>query len=156
MRIWKKFIMPIFVLTFLISCSSGSNDITIKNKTFASNLFVQKVENSTSSEELTKNISNKEKIEQVFQMVDGLEVEEKQREDVFEMMNSDDLYTFVFTDKNKFETGKEPPYAFYALEDGTFLFTHEGLNSVRKKPVVTTEKHKDLLQEIMQHFDVDF
>ncbi|TYS89900.1 hypothetical protein [Rossellomorea aquimaris] len=55
-------------------CSNGEQVIEIENKEKASSLFIQKVENDTSSEELTKVVSDKQQIEQVLTMAEGLEV----------------------------------------------------------------------------------
>src|SRR5699024_7503282 len=128
--------------------------IKIDNKSFAEVLFVQKVEGNSSNEDLTKKISEPSKIKEILNMVEGVKVQEVEEKSLFETLKSQNTYMFSFSEELK--SAEEMPYAFYVLKDGTLVFTHDKVNSVRKKPLVSSDKHKDLLNEIKDKLELDF
>ncbi|MFG6147637.1 hypothetical protein [Halobacillus sp. B23F22_1] len=71
------------------------------------------------------------------------------------MLESQDSYMFNFFESQTLETG-QVPYAFYILEEATFVFTFDDIDSVREKPLLTTENHPRLLKGIKKVLDVDF
>ncbi|WP_042351370.1 hypothetical protein [Bacillus massiliigorillae] len=151
-----RFISLLIVLLVLSACSDKQEEvIEIKDKHFSGKLWVQKVENITSTEEQMKMTTNKQMIEQILSMVDGLAVKEMNNEKMLEKMKSQDSYFFSFAEGTKMEIAKPMPYAFIVLKDGTFIFTHKDVHSVTK-PLVTIEKHPDLLEEMKQLVKVEF
>jgi hypothetical protein len=149
-------IVPFIVMTFLLStCSGNEETIKLEDKSFASTLFIQKVEDNSSAEEMTKIVKDEEKIEQILAMIEGLKVEETNNEYALDEMKLQKTYIFNFFEGEKMETAKEVPYAFSVLEDGTFIFTHNDFNSPQV-PRITLEKHKELLDDIKQLFEIDF
>lgn len=117
-------------------------------------LFIQKVEDNASSEEMTKIVKDKQKVKKILTMIEGLKVKETNSEYVLEQMKSQNTYIFSFSEDENIETGVVP-YAFNVLNDGTFIFTHEKVNSLQK-PRITTGKHQDLLNEMKQLLEIDF
>lgn len=115
---------------------------------------MQKVEGNSSNEDLTKKISEPSKIKEILNMVEGVKVQEVEEKSLFETLKSQNTYMFSFSEELK--SAEEMPYAFYVLKDGTLVFTHDKVNSVRKKPLVSSDKHKDLLNEIKDKLELDF
>lgn len=146
----------IFTILLTISaCSQSEEVIKIKDKNLSSMLFIQKVEDNSSNEEMTKVVKDKQKIEQILTMIEGLKVKDTNSEYVSDVMKSQNTYMFGFSEGEKMETGKKIPYAFYILENGTFIFPHNDFNALQE-PRVTLEKHKELLDEIKNRLDIDF
>ncbi len=81
-----------FVIGLLSACSNSDEIIKIDNKSFAKVLFVQKVEGSSSNEELTKKISETAKIKEILNMVEGIKVQEAEEESLFETLKSQNTY----------------------------------------------------------------
>jgi hypothetical protein len=79
-------------------CSDGEQVIEIEHKEKAGSLFIQKVENDSSSEELTKVVNDKQQIEQILTMAEGLEVKKISTEETMEKMKETDTYMFVFSE----------------------------------------------------------
>jgi len=42
------------------------------------------------------------------------------------------------------------------LGDGTFIYTHDKVNSVRQKPLISVEKHKDMVSELKDKLEINF
>ncbi|WP_010529145.1 hypothetical protein [Lentibacillus jeotgali] len=118
-------------------------------------LFIQKVEDNTSSEEMTKVIKDKQKIKQVLTMVEGLKVKETNSENITDQLKSQNNYSFNFSKGEKLETSKRVPYSFTVLSDGTFIFPYKDFNSLQK-PRITIEKHKELFNDIKQLLEINF
>lgn len=147
----------LLIILFVLSACSGNEIevIEINNKNFSNALFIQKVVDDSSTEEMTKMVSDQQKIEKILTMVDGLKVEETNTDYMFKEMKSRNTYMFVFTEGEELPLEKEIPYAFNVLEDGTFFFSYKNVNS-HQKPRKTIEKHKDLLNEMKQLLEIDF
>ncbi|MFD2922719.1 hypothetical protein [Halobacillus naozhouensis] len=143
-----------FVIGLLSACSNSGEVIKIDNKSFAEVLFVQKVEGRSSNEEMTKKISERAKIKEILNMVEGIKVQEAEKESLFGTLKSQNTYMFSFSKELK--SAEEVPYVFYALNDGTFIFTQDKVNSSRKAPLISTERHKYLLNEIKEKLKLDF
>jgi hypothetical protein len=157
--IWMREAFNLFVFficfTTLHACSNQETISNIETKDFAKALFVQKVENSTSTEELTELITDPAKIQSTLDLVDGLPVKETTSDKVFKMMKAEDTYMFYFSKTDEMVTGKVP-YAFYILGDGHVIFTHGDVDELLEKPLMTTETHEDLLDDVRQRLKVDF
>ena len=136
-------------------CSNGEQVIEIENKEKAGSLFIQKVENDSSSEELTKVVSDKQQIEQVLTMAEGLEVKKINSEVTMEKMKASNTYMFVFSEGKGIESGKKATFAFYALENGTFIFPYRDFNSPQE-PLITVERQKGLLDEMKKLIEITF
>ena len=91
----------------------------------------------------------------VATMVEGLKVKETDTDYMLAEMKAQDSYSFSFAEGEKMESGKQAPYSFVVLNDGTFLFTHKDVNSPQK-PRMTIEKHKNLLKEMKDLLEMDF
>ncbi|ASK64168.1 hypothetical protein CFK37_19445 [Virgibacillus phasianinus] len=143
------------VIFLLSACSENEEVVKVKEKGLSGQLFIQKVENNTSSEEMTKMIKDKQKIKKILTMVEGLKVKETSNENAFDQMKSQNSYTFIFSKGEKLETVKKAPYAFHVLSDGTFIFPYKDFNSLQK-PRKTVEKHKELFNDIKQILEIDF
>jgi hypothetical protein len=139
----------------LCGCSNSEQVKEIENKDKAGSLFIQKVENDTSSEELTKVVDDKQQIEQVLAMIEGLEVKKISSEEAVEKMKGSNTYMFAFLEGKEIESGKKAPFAFYALENGTFIFPYSDFNSPQE-PLITVESQKGLLDDIKQLFELTF
>lgn len=150
MSINKYFICFTLILFFLHSACSGSEQvIEIKSKDSLKTLLIEKVDGNSSSEEMTKIVKDKDKIENVLSMIEGLKVKESSSEYVFDEIKSQSTYTFSFFESEEIESGKEVPYAFSVLNYGTLIFSHKDVGS----PItlrITTAKDKDLLNDINQ------
>lgn len=150
MSINKYFICFTLILFFLLSACSGSEQvIEIKSKDSLKTLLIEKVDGNSSSEEMTKIVKDKDKIENVLSMIEGLKVKESSSEYVFDEIKSQSTYTFSFFESEEIESGKEVPYAFSVLNYGTLIFSHKDVGS----PItlrITTAKDKDLLNDINQ------
>ena len=129
--------------------------IQIKNKNFSGMLMVQKTEDQTSSEEMTKMVTDKQKIEKILTMVEGLKVKETDTDHMLAEMKAQNSYSFSFAEGDKMESGKQAAYSFVVLNDGTLFFTHKDINSPQK-PRMTIEKHKDLLKDMKDLLEMDF
>ncbi|RIW28668.1 hypothetical protein D3H55_21065 [Bacillus salacetis] len=127
----------------------------IENKEKAGTLLIQKVENGTTAEELTKEVNDKQQIEQALAMIKGLEVKRISSEETMEKMQASNTYMFVFSEGKDIESGKQASFAFYALENGTFIFPYSDFNSPQT-PLITIETHKELLANMKQLFELTF
>jgi tRNA pseudouridine-54 N-methylase len=152
----KSLILSLSILVFIMSgCSDGEQVIEIGHKEKAGSLFIQKVENDSSSEELTKVVNDKQQIEQILTMAEGLEVKKISTEETMEKMKETDTYMFVFSEGKEIQSGKKAPFAFYALENGTFIFPYSDFNSPQE-PLITVERQKGLLDEMKQLIEIPF
>jgi hypothetical protein len=155
MSIKNYFIWFTLILVFLLSACTGNEQvIEIKSKDSLRTLLIEKVDGNSSSEEMTKIVKDKDKIEKVLSVIEGLKVKESSSEHVFDEIKTQSTYTFSFS-KNEIESGKEVPYAFFILKDGTLIFTHNDVDSPIT-PRVTTIKDKDLLNDIKQILKIQF
>ncbi|CQR46621.1 hypothetical protein BN1058_00890 [Paraliobacillus sp. PM-2] len=151
----KNFIMPLALIALLLSaCSSNAETINFEDKSFANTLYIQKVENNSSSEEMNKMVTDKDKINEVLSMVEGLKVEKINTDTFMEKLQSQSAYMFGFFqgDGKNTEKGK---YAFNILEDGTILLNYDRVDNPGT-PLITTEKNKDLLNEMKQKLEISF
>ncbi|QTM99069.1 hypothetical protein ERJ70_06990 [Sediminibacillus dalangtanensis] len=152
----KKLIARLTIILLLLSaCSESEQVIEIEDKGLSSSIFIQKVENNSSSEEMTKMVNDKQKIEDVLTMVDGLKAKKTSSEEMMDKMKSTNTYMFAFSKGEELKTGKAAPYAFYALENGTFIFPYNDFNSTHK-PLITIEKHEGLVDELKQLLGIQF
>lgn len=151
----KNIVIPLIVIVFFISACSGNEEtIKFEDKSFANTLFVQKVENNSSSEELTKMVTDKDKIKDVLSMVEGLKVEKIDTDNFMEKLKSQNSYMLGFLRGNGMNTEKER-YGFVILEDGTILFNYDNVDGPAT-PLITTEKHTDLVNEIIHILEIKF
>ncbi|MGF2616218.1 hypothetical protein FZC84_00385 [Rossellomorea vietnamensis] len=137
------------------ACSAGEEVVDIEDKSFAEMLFVQKVENDLTDETLTKSITDQSKIEETLELVSGLTIKELSTNEFFTELKSQNSYMFSFFKTEQFTSGVTP-YTFYILEDGTFMFTYDGVDSLREKPLISLESDKDLFDKIKEHLEIDF
>ncbi|MGM0840206.1 MAG: hypothetical protein ACQEWE_05740 [Bacillota bacterium] len=152
----KSLILSLSILFYVLcGCSNSEQVMEIDHKEKAGSLFIQKVENHTSSEELTKVVQDKQKMEQVLTMVEGLKVEKSSSEEMMAKMQSANTYMFVFSEGKEMKSGTAAPFALHVLEDGTFLFPYSGFNSPQK-PLITVEQHEELLDELKQLLGIKF
>ncbi|MGD6801887.1 hypothetical protein ACQCVK_20020 [Rossellomorea vietnamensis] len=140
---------------FLGACASGEEVLKIEDTTFAKMLIVQKVENDTSDEALTKSITDETKVEETLKLVRGLKVKELSTDEFFNKLKSQNSYSFSFF-KTEQDTSGMIPYTFYVLEDGTMMFTFEEVDSLREKPLITIHAEKELLDKIKDHLEIEF
>ncbi|TYR74174.1 hypothetical protein FZC79_15260 [Rossellomorea vietnamensis] len=152
-----SFLTIFVVLTafFLGACASGEEVLKIGDTTFAKMLVVQKVENDTSDEALTKSITDETKVEETLKLVSGLKVKELSTDEFVNKLKSQNSYSFSFF-KTEQDTSGMIPYAFYVLEDGTMMFTFEEVDSLREKPLITINAEKELLDKIKDHLEIEF
>lgn len=156
MSIKNYFIWFTLILVFLLSACSGNEQvIEINSKDSLRTLLIEKVDGNSSSEEMTKIVKDKDKIEKVLSMIEGLKVKESSSEHVLDEIKLQSTYTFSFSDNEEIESGKEVPYAFFILKDGTLIFTHKDVDSPIT-PLITTVKDKNLLNEIKHILEVQF
>jgi hypothetical protein len=156
MSIKNYFIWFTLILVFLLSACSGNEQVVeIKSKDSLRTLLIEKVDGNSSSEEMTKIVKDKDKIEKVLSMIEGLKVKESSSQHVFDEIKLQSTYTFSFSDNEEIESGKEVPYAFLILKDGTLIFTHKDVDSPIT-PLITTVKDKNLLNEIKHILEVQF
>lgn len=153
----KNVAILFFIALMLIGCSHSNKQIAINNKDFAKNLIVERMEDNVTSDEFNKEISNTSKIKEVLGMVDGMEVQKvgKNASEIMKSNQSSKTYVFSFF-KEKIETVKIVPYVFIILEDGTFIYTHDKVNSVRQKPLISVEKHKDMVSKLKEKLEINF
>ncbi|WP_226672172.1 hypothetical protein [Rossellomorea aquimaris] len=149
-----QFILSI-LLCLLVGCSNSEQTLKIEPKEKAESLFIQKVENNTVPEELTKVIHDQEQIEKVLTKIEGLKVERISSDEMMDKMESSDTYMFAFSEGKEIESGKPAPYAFNVLEDGNFLFSYSGFDSPQK-PLMTVDKHEELLEELKDLIGIEF
>ncbi|MBW3112437.1 hypothetical protein KYJ26_11385 [Bacillus sp. MCCB 382] len=149
-----QFILSI-LLCLLVGCSNSEQTLKIEPKEKAGTLFIQKVENHTSSEELTKEIHDQEQIEEVLTKIEGLKVKSISSDEMMDKMKSTDTYMFVFSEGKEMKLGKAAPFAFNVLENGTFLFSYSGFDSPRE-PLITVDVHEELLEELKDLVGIEF
>jgi hypothetical protein len=138
------------------ACTEKKKEVVeIKDKNFSGMLMIQKLEDNISSEEMTKIVRDKQKIEKIVTMVEGLEVRETKTDKMLDVIKAQDSYSFIFAEGERVESGKPAPYSFTVLNDGTFFFTSKDVNSIQK-PRKTIVEHKELLNEMKQLLEVDF
>ncbi|MED3652853.1 hypothetical protein P4489_00585 [Heyndrickxia sporothermodurans] len=139
----------------LCACSGNKEEIKIVKKNSLSTIFIQKVVDNSSSEEMTKIVKDKKMVEKILSMVEGLKVKKSNSKYIFDEMKTQNTYSFGFFENEKIQSGKKVPYAFYVLNDGTFVFTHNDVGSI-KKTRITIDKHKDLLSKMKQLLEINF
>jgi PBP1b-binding outer membrane lipoprotein LpoB len=102
--ITKSLILSLTILVFILcGCSNGEQVIQIENKDKAGSLFIQKVENDSSYEELTKVVSDKQQIEQLLTMANDLKVKKISSEEALEKMKGSNTYMFAFLEGKEIE-----------------------------------------------------
>lgn len=149
-------LMIVFILALISACSEQKVEvIELQDKNFSCMLMIQKMEGNTVSEEMNKIVRDKQKIEKLLAMIEGLEVRETDTDKMADALKSQDSYSFNFARGKELESGKPVPYSFILLIDGTFFFTNKDVNSIQQ-PRMTILKHKELLNEMKQLLEVDF
>ncbi|WP_181347714.1 hypothetical protein [Thalassobacillus sp. CUG 92003] len=141
------------IVVLLSACSGNNSTLKLDDKRFADTLFIQKVENGSPSEEKSKIVSDKDKIEKILTMVEGLNVEKT--DNVLEKLKGEgNVYMLGFFE-GKATPSKKGEYAFNLMENGTILF---GLNTYdnQDSASITTEKHPELTKEIKQVLEIEF
>ncbi|MCA1054002.1 hypothetical protein LCM10_03300 [Rossellomorea aquimaris] len=152
---FTTFFVFIVTLQLLTACNGKVETINFDNKGDTKLLFVQKVENFTSREELTKEITDQSKINRMIDSLDGIEAMEISSNKATDLMESQDAYMFSFSKTKQLTTGMVP-FGFVFLEDGTIIFTHREVDQLREKPLVTTDTHEELLTRIKDDLEVEF
>ncbi|SEQ55790.1 hypothetical protein [Piscibacillus halophilus] len=128
----------VVVILILSACSNDEEVVTFENKDFANTLIVQKVENSSSSSDKKKTVTDKEKIEKVLSKVEGLKVKKISVEDSMDQLQGQEVYTFgFFKDPESAENGE---YAFNVLEDGKILINYDDVANPNT-PLITLDTH---------------
>ncbi|MFZ3579165.1 hypothetical protein [Virgibacillus sp. DJP39] len=151
----KNIVIPLVVIVLLLgACSGNEKTIQLEDRSFANTLFIQKVENNSSSEEMSKTVKDKDKIEEVLSMVEGLNVQKINTDTFMENLKSQNSYMLGFFKGNGTNTEKGK-YAFNILEDGTVLFNSDKVDNPGTL-LITTKKHKDLLNEMKQLLEINF
>ncbi|MCR8848075.1 hypothetical protein NQ095_06620 [Rossellomorea sp. SC111] len=145
----------VFLLSGLTGCSDSERVATIDHKEKATALFIQKIENNTSTEELTKDVLDQDQIKEVLRKIEGLKVKKIRSEQMMDKMRSSNTYMFVFSESNETELGKAAPFAFNVLEDGTFFFSYSEFNSPQE-PRMSVERHEELLDDLKQLLEIEF
>ncbi|WP_421385252.1 hypothetical protein ACOJQI_10965 [Bacillus salacetis] len=145
--------VSLIVLILLLSACSGNEKIRFEDKSFASTLMIQKVENSTSSEEMTTIVTDQEKIKNILTMIEDLEVKNIKVNTFMETLTSKTSYMFVFFEEGR--SAEKAEFAFYILEDGTILFNSQESRNPGK-PLIGKEKQLDILNEMKQTLEIDF
>ncbi|KYD03519.1 hypothetical protein [Heyndrickxia sporothermodurans] len=151
------FIGFLTILSILLcACSGNKEEIKIDKKNSLSTIFIQKVENNSSSEGMTKIVKDKKMVEKILSMVEGLKVKKSNSKYIFDEMKTQNTYSFGFFENEKIQSGeKKVPYAFYVLNDGIFVFTHNDVGSI-KKTRITIDKHKNLFSKMKQLLEINF
>ncbi|MED3652109.1 hypothetical protein [Heyndrickxia sporothermodurans] len=150
------FIGFLTILSILLcACSGNKEEIKIDKKNSLSTIFIQKVVDNSSSEEMTKIVKDKKMVKKILSMVEGLKVKKSDSQYIFDEMKTQNTYSFNFFESEKIQSGKKVPYAFYVLNDGTFVFTHNDVGSI-KKTRITIDKHKDLFSKMKQLLEINF
>lgn len=157
MSINKNFVISLTFICLLIlnACSQKEEVIEINGKDSLKTLSIQKMVENSSSEEMNRMVKDKVKIDKVLTMIEDLEVKEISSEKIFDKMKTQTTYSYNFFENENIESGKEVPYAFSVLDDGTFIFTHKDVGSLQT-PRMTTTHHKKLLKEINQLLGIEF
>jgi translation initiation factor 1 (eIF-1/SUI1) len=146
----------VLLLVLISACSEKKPEvIEIEDKNFSDMLMIQKMEDNIETEEMNKIVRDKQKIEKILTMVEGIKVKEMDRDYVIERLKSKDSYSFSFAEGEKLESGKPIPYTFIIFNDGTLFFTNKDVNS-NQQPRMAIEKHKDLLIEMKKLIKLDF
>ncbi|MEW5571453.1 hypothetical protein [Rossellomorea marisflavi] len=153
----KKLFLGLTIFMFILhGCSNTEQNKGIEDKKDkAGSLFIHKVENGTSSEKLTKIVNDKQQIEKGLTMIEGLEVKKISSEETMEKIKASNTYIFTFSEGTNLKSGEIAPFAFYALENGTFIFPYSEFNA-SQEPTITVENQKDLLREMKQLFNITF
>lgn len=153
----NKWIVHLSMIGILLlgACTSPQEEIKITDKGFAKTLTVQKVVDDSSNEKLTKDIVDSSKIKETLELFEGLKVKKVKNDEVLGMMKSQDTYMFAFL-KTDTLPGDKVPFAVNILEDGTFIFTHDGVDSLSEAPLITTNVHKKLLIRIKENLGIGF
>ncbi|PFA62976.1 hypothetical protein CN378_18215 [Bacillus sp. AFS015802] len=152
----KRLTLSLVILLYsLAGCSNSEHVMEIEHKEKAGSLFIQKVENNTSTEELTKVVQDQDQIKEVLTKIEGLKVEKISSDKMMDKMKSTDTYMFVFSEGKEMEAGKAAPFAFHVLEDGTFLFPYSGFDAPQE-PLITVDKHEERLDELKQLLGIKF
>ncbi|MDX8046455.1 hypothetical protein SH601_10720 [Gracilibacillus sp. S3-1-1] len=145
----------LILVSLLCGCGTIKTNVQIEDKDFADLLFVQKVENNFTSDKLAMPISNQTEIRQVLSMVDGLDAKKIDNDELINILEKqDNYYMFAF-----FESEESNPttreYRFQVLEDGTILFDVNKIGT-SDFPLVTTDTHNDLLEEMKEMLEINF
>ncbi len=129
--------------------------VQIKDKHFSNIMVVQKIENNTTSEEKIRTLKDQSKIEKILSIIDGMKVEESSNEVMLEKMKMQDSYLFLFGNGDHLESGKPIPYSFSVLDDGTFFFVNDNVNSLQR-PHISIEKHVELLNDMKRFLKIEY
>ncbi|WP_316569377.1 hypothetical protein [Neobacillus sp. YIM B06451] len=147
------FIISLLLIVFLIDWYTGKKVSISMNKDVQLQEIVIQKGIGNLSDIKNRTVKNPQKAEEILSMVEGLKVKEAKEKVRIE---SPDTYMFSFHTGDDSERGEMVPYSFFVLGDGTFIFTHEDVDKPLENPLVTTSKHKELLDEIRQHVGLNF
>ncbi|MFC7322795.1 hypothetical protein [Halobacillus campisalis] len=87
--------------------------------------------------------------------VEGMDIEKKSPGELSEEMESQDVYTYNFSNEGELSKGSEGDYSFAVLEDGRFLMP-ESPEQAGTLSYQSKEKHPELLNEINHLVDIGF
>lgn len=102
----QKFIGVILILLILCACSNEEKTLEIKDKSFAETLLINNVENNVSGKSGDPIvIKENKKIIKLLTMVEGMEVKNRNFDNFFEELKSEDSYSFSISDEKKLKSG---------------------------------------------------
>ncbi|RWZ54560.1 hypothetical protein EQV77_14930 [Halobacillus fulvus] len=150
MRILVVILSLAFV--FINGCATSSSESKIPDEEVYNTLYVQNVnENGTRTDENRLELSDKEKIEKLIHMVEGLETKNATDQDVKELhkeLRKPNTYTFTLSENSNSESRK---YIFTISSNG-YLYLTDANNSVKS---ITTEEHPNLLHTVKKELNID-
>ncbi|MFG6149873.1 hypothetical protein [Halobacillus sp. B23F22_1] len=118
-------------------------------------MYIQKVEDQRTTEEQTAVRQEKETNEELLAKLNGMEIKKSDESEMKEKMNTQDTYTYSFSDEGELAAESQSDFSFAVTEDGTFLMPENGKQSGTVS-YQSVEKHPELLNEMNHLVDISF
>ncbi|MBQ0138720.1 MAG: hypothetical protein KBT36_05440 [Kurthia sp.] len=150
MFIIKK-LLPILVVLILALAACGDKEQTtnVPDPAKFKSAQIQTIHNNDADEKDTIVLKDKEKVQEVLKLVDGLKTKEQNITKTEKEMKKVDSYFFYFENK-KVRDDKNPiPYSVFMTDDGRIFFTHSDIDELMV-PQRSVEKHPEIVKQIKE------
>ncbi|MBP2005894.1 hypothetical protein [Halobacillus andaensis] len=139
----------------LSACGNETDKVDIGSEKVSETLYIQKVEDNRTTEEQTAVRQEKEINKELLEKLDGMEIKKSDESEIKNKMNTQDTYTYSFSDEGDLSSGSESDFSFAVIEDGTFLMP-ENAEQSGTVSYQSVEKHPELLNEMNHLVDISF
>lgn len=133
----------------LVACGNEEKTTNVPDPTKFKTAQIQTIHNNDADEKDTITIKDKEKVQQILKLVDGLKTKEQNITNTEKEMKKVDSYFFYFENKKERDKKNPIPYSVFMTDDGRIFFTHSDIDKLMV-PQRSVEKHPEIVKEIKE------